>query len=78
MNNMADVRVSEGQDIFIITVIEFLTSQIWLGNIHLSWDLVTNRIMLGVLTHSSDSSIQLNVCRELQIFASVFMYSDAG
>ena len=28
-------------------IIEFLTSQLWLGNIHLSWDVVINRIRLG-------------------------------
>ena len=34
----------------IIIIIEFLTSQLWLGNIHLSWDVVINRIRLcGVI-----------------------------
>jgi len=35
--------------IIIIIIIEFLTSQLWLGNIHLSWDVVMNRIRLGGL-----------------------------
>ena len=39
----------------IIIIIEFLTSQLWLGNIHLSWDLVINRIRLGGLIRSLKS-----------------------
>jgi len=35
--------------IIIITIIEFLTSQLWLGNIHLSWDVVINRIRPVIL-----------------------------
>jgi hypothetical protein len=35
--------------IIIIIMIEFLTSQLWLGNIHLSSDVVINRIRLGGL-----------------------------
>ena len=35
--------------IIIIIIIEYLTSQLWLGNIHLSWDVVINRIRLGVV-----------------------------
>ena len=39
--------------IIIITIIliniEFFTSQLWLENIHLSWDVVINRIRLGSL-----------------------------
>jgi len=35
--------------IIIIIIIKFLTSQLWLGNIHLSWDVVINRIRLGGL-----------------------------
>ena len=35
--------------IIIMTFIEFLTSQLWLGNIHLSWDAVINRIGSVVL-----------------------------
>ena len=38
--------------IIIIIIIKFLTSQLWLGNIHLSWDVVINRIRLGGLTFS--------------------------
>jgi len=33
----------------IIIIIEFLTSQLWVGNIHLSWDVVINRIRFGGL-----------------------------
>ena len=64
--------------IIIITIIEFLTSQLWLGNIHLSWDAVINRIRLGGLICSLKSFVQLNMCQELQIFAVVYMYSGAG
>jgi len=53
-------------------IIEFLTSQHWLGNIHLSWDEVINGIRLGGLTCSLKSFLQLNMCQELQIFAFVF------
>jgi hypothetical protein len=38
--------------IIVVIIIEFLTSQLWLGNIHLSWDVVINRIRLGGLTCS--------------------------
>jgi len=61
--------------IIIIIIIEFLTSQLWLGNIHLSWDVVINRIRLGGLICSLKSFLQLNMCQELQIFAVVRMYS---
>ena len=64
--------------IIIIIIIEFPTSQLWLGNIHLSWDVVINRIRLGGLICSLKSFLQLNMCQELQIFASVYMYSGAG
>jgi hypothetical protein len=64
--------------IIIITIIEFLTSQLWMGNIHLSWDLVINRIRLGGLIYSLESFLQLNMCQELQFFAFVYMYLDAG
>ena len=57
---------------------EFLTSQLWLGNIHLSWDVVINRIRLGGLICSLKSFLQLNMCQELQIFADVYMYWGAG
>ena len=55
-----------------IVIIEFLTSQLWLGNIHLSWDVVINRIRLGGLICSLKRFLQLNMCQELQIFAFVF------
>jgi len=41
--------------IIIIIIIKFLTSQLWLGNIHLSWDVVINRIRLSGLTCSLKS-----------------------
>jgi len=61
-----------------IIIIEFFTSQFWLGNIHLSWDVVINRIRLRGLTCSLKSFLQLNMCQELQIFAVVYMYSGAS
>ena len=61
----------------IMIIIEFLTFQLWLGNIHLSWDVVNNRISLGGLICSLKSFLQLNMCQELQIFAVVYMYSGA-
>jgi len=64
--------------IIIIIIIEFLTSQLRLGNIHLSWDVVINRIRLGSLICSIKSFLQLNMCQELQIFAVVCMYSGAS
>ena len=60
--------------IIIIITIEFLTSQLRLGNIHLSWDAVINRIRLGALICSLKSFLQLNMCQELHIFAVVYMY----
>ena len=57
-----------------IIIIKFLTSQIWLGNIHLSWDVVISKIRLGGLICSLKSFLQLNMCQELQIFAVVYMY----
>ena len=60
--------------IIIIIIIEFLTSQLRLGNIHLSWDVVINRIRLGGLICSLKSFLQLNMCQELQIFAVVYTY----
>ena len=61
----------------VITVIisECLTSQLSLGNIYPSWDVVINRIRLGGLTCSLKSFLQLNMCQELQISAFVYMYS---
>ena len=64
--------------IIIIIIIKFFTSRLWLGNIHLSWDVVINRIRLAGLICSLRSSLQLNMCQELQIFASVYMYWGAG
>jgi len=66
--------------IIIITtiIIEFLTSQIWLRNIHLSCDVAINMIRLGGLICNLKSFLQLNMCQELQIFAVVYMYSGAG
>ena len=65
--------------IIIIIIIEFLTSQLQLGNIHLSWHVVINRIRLDGLIYSFEIFLQLNMCRELQIFAFVYtrMYSGA-
>ena len=59
--------------IIIIIIIEFLTSQLCLGNIHLSWDVVINRIRLGGLICSLTCFLQLNTCQELQIFG-IFLY----
>ena len=64
--------------IIVIIIIEFLTFQLWLGNIQLSWDVVINRIRLGDLICSLKSLLQLNMCQELQIFAFVYMYSGAS
>jgi hypothetical protein len=64
--------------IIIIIIIEFPTSQIWLGNIHLPWDVVIKRITLGGLICSLKSFLQLKMCQELQIFAAVYMYWGAG
>ena len=59
--------------IIIIIIIEFLTSQLWLGNIHLSWDVIINRIRLGSLICSLKSFLQLNMCQELQIRVQVLL-----
>ena len=64
--------------IIIIIISEFLTSKFWLRNIHLSWDAAINSIRLGGLICSSESSLQLNMCRELQTFAAVYMYWGAS
>jgi len=64
--------------IIIIIIIEFLTSQLWLRNIHLSWDAVINKIRLDGLICSLKTFLQLNMCQELQIFAVVCMYSGAS
>ena len=60
--------------IIIIIIIEFFTSQLWLGNIHLSWDVIINRIRLGCLTCSLKSFLQLHMCKELHIFAVVYVF----
>jgi len=60
--------------IIIIINTEFLTSQLWLGNIHLSWDAAINSIRLGGLICGLKSFLQLNMCQELQILAAVYMY----
>jgi len=54
--------------IIIIIIIEFLTSQDLLGNIHLSWDVVINRIRFGGLICSLKTFLHLNICQELQTF----------
>ena len=59
-------------------IIEFLTYQLWLGNIHLSWEIVINRIRLGGLICSLKSFLQLNMSQELQIFEFVYIYSGAS
>ena len=64
--------------IIIIIITDFLTSHLWLGNIHLSWDAAINRIRLGGLICSLKSFLQLNMCQELQIFAVEYMYSGTG
>jgi len=69
---------SDDIDYYDFFFIEFLTSQLWLGNIHLSWDAVINRIMLGGLICSLKSFLQLNMCQELQILAAVYMYWGAS
>ena len=46
--------------------------------IHLSWEVIINRIRLDDLIYSLKSSLQLNMFRELQIFAFVYMYSGAS
>jgi len=61
-----------------VIIIEFLTSQLLLGNIHLSWDIVINRIRIGGLIYSLKSFLQLNMCQELQIFAVVCLYWGGG
>jgi hypothetical protein len=63
--------------IIIIIIIEFLTSQFQLGNIHLYWDII-NGIMPDGLIYSFKSPLQLNMFQVLQIFAFVCMYLDAS
>ena len=64
--------------IIITIIIEFLTSQFWLRNIPPACDAVINRISLGGLICSLKSFLQLNMCKELQIFAVAYMYWGAG
>jgi len=66
------------QTLLLLSPPKFLTSQLWLGNIHLSWDVVINRIRHGGLIRSLKTFLQLNMCQELQIFAFVYMCSGAG
>ena len=54
--------------IIIIVIVKFFTSKLWLGNIHLSWDVVINRIRLGGLSCSLKSFLHLNMCQEFYIF----------
>jgi len=57
----------------IIIIIEFFTSQLQLGNIHLSCDIIIDRNRLDGLIYSLKSSLQLNMFQKLQIFA-FFLY----
>jgi hypothetical protein len=61
-----------------IIIIEFLTSQPQLGNIHLTWDLIVDRNRLGGLIYSVENFLQLNMYQEIQIFAFVCVYLDAS
>ena len=56
--------------IIIIIIVEFLTSQLWLWNIHLSWDAAINRIRLGGLICSLNSFLQFSTYQDLQNFCS--------
>jgi len=60
--------------LLVLLLSAFLTSQRWLGNIHLFWDLAINRVRFGGLICSLKSFLQLNMFQELQIFAVVYMY----
>ena len=59
--------------IIVVIIIEFLTSQLWLGNIHLSWDVEINRIRLVGLVCSLKSCaknykfLQLCICIQVQV-----------
>jgi hypothetical protein len=64
--------------LLLLLLFEFSPLSFQLGNIHLSWDLIINRIRLGGLIYNSESFLQLNMCQELQIFAFVCMYLDAS
>ena len=60
-SNLTRIRrtMSELDIIIIIIIVEFFTSQLWLGNIHISWDAVINRIWLVGLTCSLKCFLQL-------------------
>ena len=60
-------QIHDGQ-IIIIIIIEFLTSQILLGIIHLSWDVVINRIRLGDLICSLKSVLLIIIIIIIIIF----------
>jgi len=64
--------------IIIIIIIEYLTSQLWLGNIHLSWEVVINKIRFGGLICSLKGFLQLIMCQELRLSAVVYMYWGAS
>jgi len=50
--------------IIIIIIIEFLTSQLWLGNIHLSWDVVINIIIIIIIVVVQESKQADGVCKK--------------
>jgi len=58
----------------ITIIIEFFTSQLWLGNIHLSRDVVINRIRLCGLTCSLKSFLQYYY----YYYSSLFFFMDHG
>ena len=64
--------------IIIIIIIEFITSHLRLGNIHISWNVIINRIRLDSLICNLKSFLQLNMCQELHFFAVVYMYWGAS
>jgi hypothetical protein len=78
VNNINNNNNSDNNKFAVICFIinEFLPSQ--LGNIHLSWNIIISRIRLDGLIYSLKSSLQLNMCQELEIFAFVYMYLDAN
>ena len=56
--------------IVITIIIEFHTSQLWLGNIHLSWDVVINRIRFGGLMCSLKSFFTIEHVARITDFCS--------
>ena len=56
--------------VVVLLLSKCLTSQVWLGNIHLYCDVVINRIRLGTVICILKSSLQLNMCQELTDFCS--------